>query len=442
MDEQRMMLRFSSLYERFRGSLFYVPALYVVIAGIGAWVASNFDREYARELPHIPILLSTTVTSARSVLSTIAGATITVAGVMFSLTVIAVQLASSQFSPRVLRGLLRDRVSQHTIGITVATFTYCLLVLAGTRIGGVDAIGEEPLQNVSVTAAVALSLAAVLAIVAFLDHSARSMQVGEVIRRIAKETHEAARRRFPEHGESDPVSRPEPPGRAPDLVVRSEREGWVQLIDMTAILDVLPSGSIGRVATRAGAFVIEGRPLVELWGEVDEPDDLVRALQRRFVIGDGRTMKQDVMFGVRQLVDIGLRALSPGINDPTTAIEVLYRLGGIVRELALRDLFLGGLEDPEKDRALVQGDVLDLDDVVRYSFRQLRVVATSQPGVLKMLVRVLGEVTVELRRHGLDERIGPFREEARLALRALESHGHITEDVTPVRREAERYGLV
>ncbi|MDX1657282.1 MAG: DUF2254 domain-containing protein [Nitriliruptorales bacterium] len=438
MSDRRLSLRLAGLYERFRGSLFYVPAAYIVLAAVGAFVTSRFDREFARDLPDIPILLPTTVESARSILSTIAGATITVAGVMFSLTVIAVQLASSQFSPRVLRGLLRDRFSQHTIGITVAVFTYCLLVLAGTRQAGGS---EQPFQNVSVTIAVAVSIVAVLAIVAFLDHSARSMQVGEVIRNVAEETHSALRDRYPEPAEDDDEPEiPDDPDRPPDVVVRVVDEGWVQLIDATAVLETLPPGAQAHIRARPGAYLLRGEALIDVWGEVDDDRGLAKELRSAIALGGERTMQQDVAFGIRQLVDIGLRALSPGINDPTTAIEVLFRLGGITRELALRELPPRVLHGDE-GRTVLRGDLLEFDDLVRYAFRQIREVAVSQPGVIKVLMRVLGQVADELRRHGLEGRVEPLHREARLALEALEAHGHIGEDVAPIRAAAEQYGL-
>lgn len=438
MDNRRLSLRFAALYERFRGSLFYVPAAYIVVAAFGAWGSSQLDREFARSLPDVPFLLPTTVASARSILSTIAGATITVAGVMFSLTVIAVQLASSQFSPRVLRGFLRDRFSQHTIGITVAVFTYCLLVLAGTR--GTGQI-EEPFQNISVTIAVALSLAAVLAIVAFLNHSARTMQVGEVIRRISEETHDAIRGRYTEDADRTPPPEQHDPDRDPDIVIRVEDEGWVQLIHPRVILEALPPGAVAHLRSRPGAYALPGRPLVDIWGEVEDEEKLRDKIHRAFVIGDERTMQQDVAFGIRQLVDIALRALSPGINDPTTAIEALFRLGGIVRELALRDLPPPPLCDAESDRVLLRSDLLEFDDLVRYAFRQIRVVAVSQPAVITILIRVLGEVADELRRHGLDQRLASVQREARLAIKSTRAQGHIQEDITPLLNEAERFGL-
>lgn len=445
MRRSQLRLRLSGLYERFRGSLFYVPAAYVVVATLLAWTTNRLDETLRAELPDIPVLLPTTVESARSLLSTIAAATITVAGVVFSLTVVAAQLTSSQYSPRVLRGLLRDRFSQNVIGVVVATFTYCLLILAVTRTTG--ASGEQPvLQSISVTVAVGLSVVAILGIIAFLDHSARSMRVGEVVRRVAGETHQVilAQTTAPgeQEGDSDPSERdPDVPDRDPDVVVSAPREGWVQQIDLDVVLGAIPGAALITLETRPGRYVIEGQPVATLWFGDERPDGVAEDVRRAFAIGDERTMRQDVMFGVRQLVDIALRAMSTGINDPTTTIETLYRLGNITRQLALRELppqvVVG-----EDGRRIVRRDALGRDEIIRYAFRQIRVAAIDQPGVIKVLVDVLGEVARELRRHGRQDLVPDLEEEARLALEALESHGHLQADVAPVRASAHRHGLI
>lgn len=448
MREKQLRLRLSSWYEQVRGSLFYVPAGYVVLAAGLAWTTNRIDENLGSDLPDIPLLLPATVDSARSLLSTIAGATITVAGVVFSLTVIAAQLTSTQYSPRVLRGLLRDRLSQNVIGVVVATFTYCLLILAVTRAPGDGSDEAEVLQSVSLSLAVALAVVAVLGIIAFLDHSARTMRVGEIVRRVSEETHGVILAQTAEPGEDgatrDDRDRDDPegiiPDRDPDLVVDAPREGWVQQVDDDLVLASVPAGATVRLETRPGRYLIEGRPLASVWCGEAGREAIAADIHRAFAIGDERTMQQDLMFGVRQLVDIALRAMSTGINDPTTTIETLYRLGNITRELQLRELPPLVTEGPE-GRCLVAADRLRRPDLVRYAFRQIRVASIDQPGVISVLVLVLGQVAEELREHGLGERVGPLDEEVRLALRALERHGHLEEDVAPVRAYAHRFDL-
>ncbi len=441
MNADRLRIRWRAAQERFRGSLFYLPALYVIGAALLAGATTWFDRIYASELPGIPLLLPTTVPSARAILSTIAAATITVAGVVFSLTVIAVQLASSQFSPRVLRGFLRDRFSQRVIGVVMATFTYCLLVLAtlpAPRDG-------ETVQNVSVTFALVLAVLAVLAIVAFLDHSARSMQVGEVIRRSSDETRALIREHLLELGEGvDPAFAGTRPDDQPDLQVTARTEGWVQQIDDSALLAALPEGAVLHVCVRAGSYVTPATLLAEVWSEgldEDDADEVAGDVRGAVHTGHERTMQQDMSFGIRQLVDIALRALSPGINDPTTAIEVIYRLGGLIEEILVHDL-PALITSDEEGRRVVRTAEVDHDRLVRYAFRQIRVAGIDQPAVIDKLVQVLGELHVHAQREGLQERATQLAEEARLAVTDLEAHVSLKEDAAPIRRTARRFGLL
>lgn len=442
MSSDELRIRWRAAQERFRGSLFYLPAVYVIGAALLAGATTWFDRAFAGELPKIPLLLPTTVASARAILSTIAGATITVAGVVFSLTVIAVQLASSQFSPRVLRGFLRDRFSQRVIGVVMATFTYCLLVLAATPTPRTD---EQTVQNVSVTVAVFLAVVAVLAIVAFLDHSARSMQVGEVIRRSSDETRELIREHLVELGEgADPAFAPNRPGDPPDLEVTARTEGWVQQIDDSALLSALPEGAELHVRVRAGSYVTPATLLAEVWSEGldgDDADEVSDDVRGAVHTGHERTMQQDMSFGIRQLVDIGLRALSPGINDPTTAIEVIYRLGGLIEEILVHDLPELATSD-EEGRRVVRTAEVDHDQLVRYAFRQIRVAGIDHPAVIDKLVEVLGELHVHAQRESLQERATQLAEEARLAVADTEAHVSLDEDADPIRRTARHFGLL
>jgi uncharacterized membrane protein len=354
-----VLVRLRELRERFRGSLFYVPALYIAGAAGLAALTIWLDRTLAADLPEIPGLLLTTVDSARSILSTIAGATVTVAGVVFSLTVIAVQLASSQFSPRVLRSFLRDLFAQSVIGLMVATFTYSLLVLAATRAGGADS--EAPLQNISVTVAIVLAVVAVLAIVGFVDHSARAMQVSVIIRRIAAETKNLIDHRYPHHREQEDL-RPAAAGPPHDgHVVRAADVGYIQQVDDQSLLSSLPPGGRLWLETRVGSFVTKGTPLATVAPVPEETDGLDQEIRAAFSNGKERTMQQDVAFGIRQLVDVALRALSPSLNDPTTAVEVIFHLRGVLEELLVRDppprVSLG-----EDGREVVHGQALGHDD--------------------------------------------------------------------------------
>jgi len=352
-------------------------------------------------------------------------------------TVVSVQLASAQFSPRVLRGFLRDRFSQHVIGLVVGTFTYCLLVL--TTVHGSTPGLDAAAPSLAVTIGVVLGVVAVIAIVAFIDHSARHMQVGEIIRRVTDESCQLITNRLArpeddapahvEHEEGYGLGRLDelPAGRA--LVCPSS--GWVQQVAVQKLLDDLPPGGALRLDLRPGDHVVRGMVVGTAWSDAAVLPNLSSAL----VIGPRRTMQQDLSFGTRQLVDIGLRALSPGINDPTTAVEVLGALTVVLSTLA--DRALPGRVLVGKDgRRLYRPRELGWTDHVQLAYDELRVAAVSQPAVLIELCRQL-QALAGLTPAGGSNRT-PLETQAQLVIDGLRQSGHVQADADRVCAAAER----
>lgn len=432
-----MLIRARALAERVRGSLFYVPSGYVVAAAGLAWALQLLDPVVVAALPEQAWLFEVTVASARSLLSTIAGATITVAGIVFSVTVVSVQLASSQFSPRVLRGFLRDRLQQNVIGIVVGTFTYCLLVLATTRLTGPDDEGALA-PSLPVTVALLLAVVSILAIVAFIDHSARSMQAGEIIRRVTEETRARVARLHPENAHdaaAPPTEEVSPPHGVRPEVVRAWRDGWVQQLDPQALLAATAEGSYVRLDTRVGAFVVEDTAVLTVWGEGVDIERVRAAIQ----LGNGRTMQQDVLFGIRQLVDVGLRSLSTGVNDPTTADEVIVHLAAVLADVLQRGM--PPRVHVHDGRLLVIAAAFDHADHVHRAFDQLRRAAASQPAVLLRILRTLAQLDALMADADLQHRRVPLRRQAALVLATAEGHGHLEADLQPLRAAAAALGV-
>lgn len=434
------MLRLRALTQRFRESLFYVPALYVVGAVAVAWATTLADDRWVDTLQGTPLLLPASPTSARAVLATAAAATITVAGIGISITVVAVQLAASQFSPRVLRGFLRDRFSQNVIGLEAGVFTYCLLALATTT-GPEASATARP--NLSLTVAVTLAVVAVVAIVAFIDHSARSMQVGHLMRVIARETRDRVQALFPEgggeggQGRLGEVSLPE----GPPLEVRAAADGWVQQIAEEGLLEPLPAGSTVRLETRVGGFVVEDGLLATVWPRPEDGEAVAGHLRRSFLLGAGRTMQQEVAFGLRQLTDIALRALSPGVNDPTTAYEALAHTEAILADLLRRDL-PPRLRLDATGRRLLRPHDFDHADYVHRFFDQIRVAGASQPAVCTALLKTLARLRETLLHAGLPERTDALLEQARLVVEEAAARDRLPRDVERVRETARRLELL
>ncbi|TDB97876.1 DUF2254 domain-containing protein [Actinomadura sp. 7K534] len=399
---------------RFRESLFLLPALVVIGGVVLAEAAAAVDRAIGTRT-RVPATVDMNSNAATWLLSTVAGATITTAGVVFSLTVVSLQLASSQFSPRVMRSFIRDRLSQVVVGVLVGTFVYSVLTLRH-----IDAESSGPAPKVSVTIAVVLTVATVLLIIAHLDRLAHRLQVGEVVRSISHEG-ESVLRSLLRAGRAEQPA----PGEAAEVdadkayVVPADRAGWVTQASAERILRAVPAGTTVRLETRTGAFIHEGEALVTLWPTPQNPERVVRNLSATVEVADTRTMQQDVDFALRQLVDVGLRALSPAVNDPTTAVEASLRVGGLLRKVLVADL------PPERvhgagGRVLLRPYSLRHDEYVQHGFDQLRQASVSQPHVVAALLRVLRMLIQHVEEAGRPAHVPALRRQMRLLLEAVE----------------------
>lgn len=270
--------------------------------------------------------------SARSLLSAIASSTMTLTALVFSITIVVLQLTSSQFSPRVLRTFLRDHLSQATLGVFLGTFVHALLVLREVR--GEDGSVEQFVPGLSILVSFGLVLVSVAFFVQYIHHIAGSIRVIEIIRRIFDETVESIGRCHPDGDEDDDSH--EPPAHSPTSVVEAGRLGVVTAIDLNRLANLAREAQVTLVVVpRPGDFVTRGMPLVEVYGSADLDESRVRSA---LALSRERDLAQDPAFGFRQLVDIAERSLSPGVNDPTTATQCLDHIHALLRHLAPRQL--------------------------------------------------------------------------------------------------------
>jgi uncharacterized membrane protein len=426
------------LVDRFQESLFLLPALYVVGAIVLAQLMLALDASLGSAGE--PEFLRTTVSNARALLATIAGAVITVTALTLGLVVIALQLASSQFSPRVLRSFYRSHFQQSVIGFTLGTFTYCLLVLRVVR-APLEQGGEAVIPSLSVAMAVVLGVAAVLTILAYVNYIGHAMRVGNLIEQIAHET-VACIHQLPLHqvGGVPQYNTQEPLPGGSGSVVRANRSGWVQQAPSQALLAAIPANSVVRLDVRVGVFVPADRPLCTVW-PVPEDSTRVEALLREAIqLGPARTMQEDLAFGIRQLSDIALRALSPAVNDPTTAYEVIVHLGAILSELLLRDLPPIIISDQE-GRWLVRPQEFTHADYVNRAFDQIRQAGVSQTAVAITLLATLGMVTSVVQTTDLADRVVPLQKQANLILAGCKAACPLPEDLEQVYAAARKAGF-
>ncbi len=283
---------------------------------------------------------------ARSLLSTIAGSMITVAGVVFSITIVALTLASSQFGPRLLRNFVRDTGNQITLGTFISTFLYCILVLRTVR-------GQNEgsfIPFISITCGVALGIASLGVLIFFIHHVSISIQAENLVAKVGRELCRAVDEHFPEnqvntsHGESQELFDQSLRSLIP-VPFLSTGSGYLQRIDRDKLISHAQKTDSRIVLKKSpGDFVLSGDVLAEIWGGCAEkpPDEKLEDLTELFGLGGQRTASQDVRYGARQLAEIAARALSPGINDPYTAMGcidwMVDALSRVLRRAPAREL--------------------------------------------------------------------------------------------------------
>lgn len=324
-------VRRATWWDRLWAPFWAIPLACTLVALVAGVLLPAADETLSARLPYV---FPGGPDGARSVLGTIAGAMISVTGLVFSLTMVVLQLASSQFTPRLLGTFLQSRLTQATIGSFIASFVYALTVLRSVRGGGQ---GEAFVPQVAVTVAYLVVLSSVALFLAFIRHITMSLQVSRVLTGVGDETVRLVEKLYPlpEDGAPGPTWSPRPGSPRQDVAV-ADRHRHVTALDLPALVALAQEADAVLVFPRpVGSYVVPGMTLAQSWGaELD--DDQLRRLHAGVDIETERTLRQDPSFGFRQLVDIAERALSPGVNDPTTAVQAINELHRVLRPLVQR----------------------------------------------------------------------------------------------------------
>ncbi len=412
-----MKINLLNFWDRLNGSFWFVPM--VMASGAIALAYGTIALDEAATGPWLQAqswAYTGSAEGASAMLETIAGSMITIAGVVFSMTLVTLALASSQLGPRLLRSFMTDKATQIVLGTFVSTFLYSLFVLRAIR------RVEENLfvPHLSVTFGVLFSVASLGVLVYFIHHVAISIQADNVVARVGAEVAEQIDKVFPEtigpgaHGDAIPAEafvRDSSPIGAPE-------DGYVQLIDADALLALaVEEDLILRVERRAGHFVVKGSPLAVVWPGSRVQDRTRAKINAAFVVGEQRTPVQDVEFTVNQLVEIAVRALSPGVNDPFTAVACVDRLGAALSRLAQREMPPSCRHDRDnKPRVITPATTFT--DFADAALNQVRQYARSSAAVTIRLLETIAVVAESARRP--DDRAALRRHAEMIARGSLE----------------------
>ncbi len=435
-----MKTKLQNLLEKLRANYWFLPSL-MAIAALGLSLgAIKVDEEWETEwLQSITWIYKNEAEGARELLSTVAGATITVTGVVFSITIVALSLASQQLGPRLLSNFLRDRGNQIVFGAFIATYLYCLLILRTIR--GTDENVFVP--HLSVTIGLALAVFSIGVLIFFIHHIVESIQAMHIIAQVSADLQAATERLFPEKiGAGLPSAAPLslPPDQAEvlqrpaDLRVDSTRNGYVQAVDGDGLMSLAKGRDlIIHLHYRPGHFVFKGATLASVWTRNGLEEDLGKEINSAVIVGKQRTQEQDIEFLVNELVEIAVRALSTGVNDPLTAITCIDDLGAMLCNLSQRTMPSAYRHDSANRLRLIVKPV-SYAGIVDAAFNQIRQNGRTTAAVSIRLLEVIGLVMACIREPSQAE---PLLRQAAMIERGCHEGLTEEEDRRDVRRRYE-----
>jgi uncharacterized membrane protein len=387
-------------FEALKTTFWVLPTLLVVVAGLLFLVTIEIDWAAYHHHLHLPFWVEAgSADAARQVLIAIAAAVITVVGVVFSITILALTLASQQFGPRMMRNFVRDVGNQVTLATFVATFVYSVLALVS-----ITSIPHQPdfVPHLSVTVAEALLLVDLAVLIYFIHHIAKSIQLPEVIAGIAKDLMRAIDAEFPARIGDESLPVPASGNRSvPELLkllderggtVIASTSGYLQFVGYAQLVAIASrTDAVIRLDHRPGHFVVAGGPLATVWPR-GAAEQVRLALAKAHVTGPHRTLMQDPIFAIDQLVEIAIRALSPAVNDTFTALTCIDWLSAGLSRLSGRTLVEAFYRDGFGRVRLIESDP-SYAKMVNRAFDKIRQAARGMPAVIIRLLHALTVVT-------------------------------------------------
>ncbi len=423
--------RIANAWSDIASSLWFVPSLIVagmaglaiVMVGIDRvlWDRGVFDNGFG--------IFRGGVDGARGVLAAVAGSVIGAAATVFSITVVVLQLASSQFTPRVVKNFTADRRFQITLGLLLGVFAYSLIALWSVGRERDDATPFIPTFTVAL--GMILAMVSVGMLILFINRVASMIQVADLIERVTDETIEQVIAVYPEQSEAGSQAASSIDVELTESVaIRSDFSGYIRSIDHDLLLTEAGSRDCTiSLNKHVGDFVLPATIIARVKPFSEEQDELASAIRQAFICGPDRTIENDVELGIQRIADVGIRALSPGVNDPTTAMNCIDRLCEVLYEVASRSPS-PKIRYGEKGGVLLFNDSRDFADLAEQAFSQIRHFGAADMVVSSRLAIRLGELCETVP--------APYRDalihEARLIATSCKAAGMIAEDLRRVER--------
>ena len=374
-----------------RGGFLVRPLIIALALGCAGALFSRLEVTFPAISDWVPSILFPSHAdpqTAQVILGGIAASIMTVVSIVFAILLMTLTLASMQFSPRIIVSFSKDRVTQWTLGFFLGTFSYCMAALPAAR------SMPKPFAPVAtVLGAMMLALACVALLLFFIHHISEAISVNHIVNRIATETEGMIDELMPWPFRPDAMDDAEPlrPG-ADDVAILSIDSGYIRYVDTRRIVEQAKQHHVSiRVLRRVGHFVPAGVPLLMVSKGNRLPPESAEALLGAFDLGPTRTLQQDIEFGVLQIVDIALKAISPAVNDPTTAISCVDQLSRVLIRYASREPQSTLLYDPP---GIVRASIswIRFEQLLDSAYEQIRMYSKSDVAVSLRLLRALGDI--------------------------------------------------
>lgn len=386
-----------STWDDLRTSYWFLPFIFASSSILVSQALLSTDRFYGAQYPYLnEIFYTGSAEGARLILSTIAGSMIGIAGVVFSITMVTLALASKQFGPRLLRNFMRDRLNQIVLGTFVSTFIFCILVLR--ELHGQDGDNYNKfIPQLSMMASVLLAGASIAVLIYYIHHIATSIQAPLIISKLRKEFVQGIGNLYPAAEDDSDLVKEEnleiefnDLHRGRELVkVYSSDGGYVRRLDEDLLIEVASKEDLILIAnTQPGDFVMKGEIIIEVWAKVSLEKNTLDNIESIVSFGPERTQEQDIRFTMDQIVGICLMALSPSVNDPFTARQCIDALGDGLAYFGQRQLPSPYLRD---EKGVLRAKVIRIGfaEVMANSLDEIRLNSVHQIGVANYIVVVL-----------------------------------------------------
>jgi uncharacterized membrane protein len=374
-----------------RGGFLLRPLVIALTLGFAGVFISWIDETFPYLAGFVPEMLFPSHSDpqvAQVILGGIANSIMTVVSIVFAILLMTLTLASMQFSPRIIVSFAKDQVTQWTLGVFLGTFCFCMAALPAAH-----SLPRPSEPVLSVCGAMLLAVACVSLLLYFIHHISQSISVSYIADRIASETEAAIDDVMPHRRQPRGYIEDEPREIVTwDIPLLSESSGYIRFIDTRLLVSLAKFHHVKiRAARRVGQFVPAGTPLVMAYKGNRLAPSVVSEIVRAFDLGPSRTLQQDVEFGVLQIVDIALKAISPAVNDPTTAVTCVDQLSRVLIRFASRELPATVLYDPP-GIPRVSVPWIDFQGLLNSAFQQIRLYSMSDYAVSLRILRALHDI--------------------------------------------------